>query len=256
MTEVNRKEMLAGLFLSKFDITGLSELGFSSWNEAYNTLALAVHGRPLSVKGYRDEFDPFFDNPRKGWHKRPAHQNRLDMMDEYCDLSLEAFAELVRTQFAVDGHDLDAEIGNAVVAAGVKQGEDTPCAKRMVTGLAAENYFADHYREHVKFADCLIERTTALGCGFDFKLMPPKEKFLGVEVKGMAKFKGQVMLTEKEFRMAEYLKKRFYLYVVSGFSSNAPRPIIVDDPLSAGITFEEKTIEYKQKVWVAKMAAA
>ena len=66
MTEANRKEMLAGLFLSKFDVKGLRELGFSTWNEAYNALALAVHGRPLSVKAYRDEFDPFFENLRNG----------------------------------------------------------------------------------------------------------------------------------------------------------------------------------------------
>lgn len=256
MTEANRKEMLAGLFLSKFDVKGLRELGFSTWNEAYNALALAVHGRPLSVKAYRDEFDPFFENPRKGWRKRNAHQSRLEMMDEYCELPLETFAELVRTQFAIGGQDLDVEVGRAVVAAGVKQIEESPFAKRMVTGLAAENFFADHYRECKTFKDCSIERTTTLGCGFDFKMTPPHGDFLGVEVKGMVKTTGNIMLTEKEFKMAEYLNKRFYLYVVTGFSSKEPRSIVVENPLSAGISFEEKTIESAQKVWVAKIVAA
>jgi len=255
MTEQNRKEMLAGLFLAKFDRAGLSALGFSTWNEAYNTLALAVNGRPLSVKGYRDEFDPFFDNPRMGWHKRPAHQNRLDMMEEYKDLSLETFAELVRTQFAVSGHDLDSEIGDAVVAAGVRQDDDTPFAKRMMTGLAAENFFADHYREYRRFKDSSVERTTTFGCGFDFKLTPPGEDFLGVEVKGMLKASGNVMLTEKEFKMAGFLKQRFYLYVVTSFSKS-PRPVVIEDPLSAGIAFEERAVSSVQKVWVCNIAAA
>lgn len=256
MTEENRKEMLAGLFLAKFDQDGLKELGFSTWKEAYNTLALAVHGRPLSVKGYRDEFDPFFDNPRKGWYKRLAHQNRLDMMEEYKGLSLAAFAELVRTQFAVVGHNLDADIGNAVVEAGIRQEDgDTPFAKRMVTGIAAENFFAEHYREYSRFANCSLERTTSFGCGFDFKLIPPKDRFLGIEVKGLVKSKGQVLLTEKEFKMATYLRKRFYLYVVSNFGQT-PRPIVIENPLSSGIVFEEKAIESTQKVWVAKILSA
>jgi len=256
MTEVNRKEMLAGLFLSKFDKAGLAQLGFAGWNEAYNALALSVGGRPLSVKGYRDEFDPFFDNPRKGWYKRPAHQNRLDMLEEYRDLPIETFAELVRTQFAIGGQELDTEIGNAVVAAGVKQDEGTPFAKRMMTGVAAENYFADHYRNHAPFADCSLERTTALGCGFDFKLVPPRRDFLGVEVKGIAKSQGQVMLTEKEFKMARYLRDRFYLYVVTGFSTQHLKPVVIANPLSSAVTFEERSMETSQRIWVAKIRAA
>lgn len=255
MKEENRKEMLAGLFLSKFDEEGLHALGFTTWNEAYNALALAVNGRPLSVKGYRDEFDPFFPNPRKGWHKRAAHQNRIDMMNEYADLDLETFAELVRTQFATANDDLDLEIGKAVAEAGVVQDDETPFAKRMVTGQAAENFFSQHYREYDRFAPCSLERTTAFGCGFDFKLTPPEEPFLGVEVKGLVKRSGKILLTEKEFRMAKHLVRRFYLYVVADFAS-APKPQVIENPLAAGITFEEKTINSVQRVWEAKIAVA
>lgn len=255
MSEENRKEMLAGLFLSRFDRDGLRALGFSTWNEAYNSLALAVNGRPLSVKGYRDEFDPFFDNPRKGWHKRPAHQNRIDMMNEYADLDLDAFAELVRTQFAASSDDLDVEIGKAVAAAGVMQEDETPFAKRMMTGQAAENFFAQHYREVPRFEPCALERTTAFGCGFDFKLTPPEESFLGVEVKGIVKRSGKIMLTEKEFKMATHLKRRFYLYVVTDFAS-APKPRVIEDPLSAGISFEEKTVNSVRRIWECNIPAA
>ncbi|MCQ2390789.1 MAG: DUF3883 domain-containing protein [Kiritimatiellae bacterium] len=255
MKEENRKEMLAGLFLAKFDEEGLRALGFTTWKEAYNAFALAVNGRPLSVKGYRDEFDPFFPNPRKGWCKRPAHQNRIDMMNEYADLGLEAFAELVRAQFATVGDDLDLEIGKAVAEAGVVQDDETPFAKRMVTGQAAENYFVQHYQEYERFASCALERTTSFGCGFDFKLTPPDEPFLGVEVKGLVKRSGKILLTEKEFKMATHLRRRFFLYVVTDFASK-PKPQVIENPLAAGIAFEEKTVNSVQRVWEAKIAAA
>ena len=38
MTIVNKKLMLAGLFLSKFGKDALSALGFSTWKEAYSSL--------------------------------------------------------------------------------------------------------------------------------------------------------------------------------------------------------------------------
>ena len=97
-------------------------------------------------------------------------------------------------------------------------------------------------------------RTTALGCGFDFKLTPPDGDFLAVEVKGLRAASGQIQLTEKEFKMAEYLKERFYLYVVSDFA-HIPTVKVVENPLSSGISFESKKISSEHEVWVAYWAA-
>ena len=182
------------------------------------------------------------------------HPTRKACLLEYGDMSLEEFAELVQTQFAMDG-DIDLELNQTVVKAGVKTTEDGSFAKRMVTGRAAENFFERHYKEVSRFEPCDLKRTTDLGCGFDFKLTPPEEPFLGVEVKGLREKKGQILLTEKEFKMAGVLKKRFYLYVVTDFAK-APKPKVIENPLSAGIAFEEKTIEYTQHIWVAQIAAA
>ena len=61
MTDANRKEMLAGLFLSKFNTreskAGLKRLGYAKFKDAYEGLAYLVGGNPLSVRNYRDEFD-------------------------------------------------------------------------------------------------------------------------------------------------------------------------------------------------------
>ena len=62
--------ILVGLYLSKYDSVGVKKLGFDSFTEAFNVIGYALGSKPASIKNYRDEFDPFFPNRRKGWHKR------------------------------------------------------------------------------------------------------------------------------------------------------------------------------------------
>lgn len=253
MTIVNKKLMLAGLFLSKFGDAALAELGFSSWTEAYNSLAFTIGGKPNSLKMYRQEYDPYFPNGRKGWVGREIRPTRLALMNEFGSLNISEFSQLVKTQFA-NACDVDVSIGKVAIAAGLTVDDETSFARRMITGQAAENYFEAHYAEVKGFEHCQLMRTTALGCGFDFKLTPPDGDFLAVEVKGLRAASGQIQLTEKEFKMAEYLKERFYLYVVSDFA-HIPAVKVVENPLSSGISFESKKISSEHEVWVAYWAA-
>ena len=79
MTDANQKEMLAGLFLSKFNTkeskAGLERLGYDTFQDAYKGLAELVGGNPLSVRNYRDEFDPVFPNGRTGYNMRKCIQH-------------------------------------------------------------------------------------------------------------------------------------------------------------------------------------
>ena len=250
MTVRNKKMMLAGLFLAKFDKVGYEALGYKTWKEAFESLAAVVGGPATSIKNYRDEFDPVFDNPRKGWRNRAMHPTRKMFLDEFGRLGIDEFLGLVQTQFATDA-DIDLAINKASVAAGLRDASES-FAKRMMTGRAAENYFEMHYTDVDRFSPCEVKRTTDLGCGFDFKLTPPHEDFLGVEVKGIREKQGQIQLTEKEYKMALSLKKRFYLYVVTNFAS-APIPQVIENPLHSGITFELKTSNVETKVWTANI---
>lgn len=243
--------MLAGLFLSKFDRAGYAALGYKSFSEAYRGLGAVVGGPWRSVKQYRDEFDPVFDNGRKGWHKRKMHPSRKVFLEQYGNMGLDEFAQLVQMQFAHEG-DIDLDINRAVCQAAIKVDAESSFAARMLTGKGAENYFEAHYAEYPRFSSCGIKRTTDLGCGFDFKLSPPNEAFLGVEVKGLKKRRGQIQLTEKEFMMASKLEKRFYLYIVTNFAVE-PIPRVIENPLNAGITFECKTSKMETKVWTANL---
>ena len=253
MTIPNKKLMLAGMFLSKFNKQGLEALGYKSLQEAYNSFALAVGGKPSSVKLYMQEFDPYFPNSRKGWRNRPIRPIRQDLLDDFGGLSLDEFSELVRTQFASDA-DIDLAVGRAIMAAGVKDEGSSSFARRMMTGQAAENFFEANYRDVPRFKNYDLQRTTALGCGFDFKLTCQQEDFLAVEVKELRTTSGQIQLTEKEFKMAHYLMSRFYLYVVTDFA-HSPKPRVIENPLNAGITFEERAVKSEQRIWIAQIAA-
>ena len=103
MTDANQKEMLAGLFLSKFNTkeskAGLERLGYDTFQDAYKRLAELVGGNPLSVRNYRDEFDPVFPNGRTGYNMRKMHPTRRAMLDAYGSMDLETMAELLEEQF-------------------------------------------------------------------------------------------------------------------------------------------------------------
>ena len=77
---------------------------------------------------------------------------------------------------------------------------------------------------------------------------------MAVEVKGLRTPSGQIQLTEKEFKMAQYLSRRFYLYVVMDFA-HIPKPRVIENPLNVGIVFEERSVKSEQRIWVAQIAA-
>ena len=100
------KSVLAGLYLSKFDSKGLKFLGFSSFTEAFNAIGLALSTKPASIKNYRDEFDPYFPNARRGWRKRQMQDDRRKLYEAFKDLPLESLADLLRLAI-YENHDLD-----------------------------------------------------------------------------------------------------------------------------------------------------
>ena len=130
------KLILAGLYLSKYDLVGLKKLGFESFVEAFNVIGYAMGSKPASIKNYRDEFDPLFPNRRKGWHKRPIRAYCLKVFEEYKNLDLDTFTGLVNS-FVGYGDNIWSE-----AQAKAEQDEsESSFAKRLITGLAAERYF-------------------------------------------------------------------------------------------------------------------
>ncbi len=235
------KLIIAGLFLSKFDVAGLKELGFDGFSEAFNAIALSLKLSPASLKNYRDEFDPFFPNPRKGWHKRPIRQYCKQFMDEYASLSLEDFSKFIKAEISNIG-----EI--EIIEEQLDTSESNTFAKRLITGQAAESYFERIYPTVPVFQDCDLVNTTRLGCGFDYKMARAESPYLAVEVKGMATATGAIQLTSKEYKVAQVLKNRFFLFVVQNFMEK-PFHTIYQNPLNSNLVFDRREQVTTQISW-------
>ncbi len=233
------KLILTGLYLSKYDTVGLNELGFDSFIEAFNVIGYALGHKPASIKNYRDEFDPLFPNKRKGWHKRPTRAYCLEVFEDYKDLDLATFTALIKS-FA--GYD-ESAWSELEPKRDLTKGESL-FARRLVTGLAAENYFQSVFQTLWQFKNCTLENTTRVGCGYDFRLHPPTpDDFLAVEVKGLAERSGGLSLTPKEYEMASALAGRFFLFVVKNFRES-PFHIIYCNPLSTALRFTRKEPQF------------
>jgi hypothetical protein len=227
------KSILIGLFLSKFDVEGLTLLGFGGFAEAFNTLGYAIGAKPASLKNYRDEFDPLFPNPRKGWHKRKLREYCKVFYDEYNGWNKKAFVEFIKSIVYVN-----YEVESLVEKAMRSKAKEGTFAKRLMTGQAAEQYFKLTYSQIPVFQGLILEDTTSLGCGFDFKLSSDSSsKFFGIEVKGLNGSSGNIALTEKEYSVAKYLKQDYFIFVVKNFIEK-PTHIYYQNPLECDLKFK------------------
>ena len=233
---MREKLILAGLYLSKYDSLGLKKLGFESFVEAFNIIGYALGSKPMSIKNYRDEFDPLFPtNKRKGWHKRPTRDYCRKVFETYKDLDFETFTGLVKS---FTGYDENA--WSELRTKGEIDETDSFFAKRLITGLAAEQYFESVHTGLSEFKGYDVENTTRLGCGYDFRLKKVAEKdFLAVEVKGLKEKTGSLSLTPKEYDVATALTNRFFLFVVKNFRET-PFHEIYPNPLAGQLRFKRK----------------
>jgi hypothetical protein len=240
------KLILAGLYLSKYDSFGLRKLGFKSFKEAFNVIGYAMGSQPASIKNYRDEFDPLLPNRRKGWHKRPTRDYCLKVFEKYKGLDFESFTGLIKSFV---GYDENA--WSEIREKEEPQENETQFARRLITGLAAEQYFISVQPRVPEFQDYVVENTTRLGCGYDFRLRTEKhEDFIAVEVKGLRDRMGSLSLTPKEHALATALGDRFFLFVVKNFHES-PFHEIYQNPLSGKLRFRKTERVTVHVSWLA-----
>ncbi|WP_181304824.1 protein NO VEIN domain-containing protein [Rufibacter sp. XAAS-G3-1] len=225
------KSILIGLYLSKFDEEAIKAFDFKGFNEAFNALGYSIGARPASIKNYRDEFDPLFPNPRKGWHKRPLREYCRVFYDNFSALDFYSFTELVKS-FVFSNYEIDKIIERIE-----KKDRSESVAKRLITGRAAEEYFKTKFNSVDSFKGFNLTDTTVMACGFDFKLSL-NENFYCVEVKGLSTSSGNISLTEKEFHVATELKHQFCLFIAMNFSEK-PFHETIFDPVNSRLKFKK-----------------
>jgi hypothetical protein len=240
------KLILAGLYLSRYDSLGLRKLGFETFQEAFNVIGYALGSRPATIKNYRDEFDPLTGNRRKGWHKRAIRDYCRRVFDQYSTLDLDSFTGLLKA-FARYDENAWSEIHGAEEPGA----RSSQFANRLITGLAAEQYFESVQPNVAEFQGHVVENTTSLGCGYDFRLRTDRcDDFLAVEVKGLRERTGGLSMTPKEHEVAATLRERFFLFVVKNFQES-PFHEIFQNPLSGPLQFRKREVVAVRVSWLA-----
>jgi len=162
-----------------------------------------------------------------------------DVYDQFFNLGLQDLSKLVKEIiYKKPEIDMLTEIIS----------DQSSFAKRLLTGLSAENYFEHNYHKIDIFKECRLENTTKYGCGFDFKLNFQDSLFIAVEVKGLNESSGSIRLTEKEYSVAKVLNERFYLFVVKNFKE-VPFHEIIQNPLNSNLMFEKHETLIRQLSW-------
>jgi hypothetical protein len=240
---IRDKAILIGLYLARFDEDALNVFGFDGFTEAYNALAYAIgYNKPASIKNYRDEFDPYFPNPRKGRHKREIREYCKKFLDNFAGLDFEAFTNLIES-FVDKNYDIEKFIEK------IEKKEITESVvKRLITGKAAEEYFKSNYHLIPSFTDYVIRDTTNLACGFDFKVSSDVN-FFCVEVKGLNTQSGSISMTEKEFLVAQNLKEKYCLFMVTNFIVK-PNHTCIFDPLNSRLSFKKSERQVLQTNYI------
>lgn len=229
--EARKKAMLVGMYLSKFDREGMRLLGFRTFNEACNVMGTALAIAPGSIKNYRDEFDSALSPLRKGWRNRPMRPACKALLDVYGDKELPEFMELLKNAIY-----RNPEIDRVIEQTEAELGGDSSFARRLLTGQAAEEYFRGNYRRVHEFAPLTLQDTTGFGCGFDFRLFDDNRSY-GVEVKGLSKPSGSIVMTDREYSVAGLMRDRFFLFVVKNMAES-PMYEIHRNPIGGDLVFK------------------
>lgn len=242
------KAIFIGLFLSKFGKKALDSFGLSGYMEAYNILGYSIGVPPLSIRGYRDEFDPYYENGRKGWHNRKLRDFCKDVKDWADLLSFNEYKNLVDAIMLDDFVDV-----KDIKETKTPSREQNAMFNRLITGKAAEAYFTENYMKIDLFHDYQCHDTTNMGCGFDFKLSSNMDNLDNyyVEVKGINGKKGGLLMTEKEYTMAGKLQERYCLFVVSNFKESPVYNLFLNPLYSNQLSFlrnERKVIQISYSI--------
>lgn len=213
MEENHKLTLYVSYYLSRFNEDGLNNLGYSTWNEAFDDISKRLNVNRHSVKNWRDEFDPIHGH-RAGWYQRPMSPSRVRVvkaMEQLSESELRGLAlDILYGQIKEDPGNFD-ELVNVVSEE--KPNKESQFILRGPTGRKAEEFFKEYHTAHSKpFKGELID-TRDIGCGYDFEIKHTKTYC--IEVKGLANGKGGVLFTNKEWETALRLKDDYILALVT-----------------------------------------
>lgn len=229
MNDKHKLCLYVSYYLARFNNEALNQLGYETWNIAFNDIGEKLDVKPNSVRNRRDEFDPLFTY-RAGWHQREMSPSRIKVAQALENLDEIQIRSIVK----------DILSGRLKENSGEKEQllsivSERPLSYkrgfvlRTPTGKAAEEYFIEYQKKFSEPESGELIDCRDLGCGYDFKIRNPRnEKF--IEVKGIADFLGGILFTDKEWRIATEMQNDYFLCIVSGVK-NSPQIKFIQNPV-------------------------
>lgn len=221
-TRLETEALIIGYAMSRLDREYLRLRCLRQWQEAFGEAFAALREPLASFKNLRDEFDPYHDNPRRGWHQRELRPNRQRVLDDLHEVSDDALMALVERILAGDR----ASVMEAVDSLAAVPRTAYNVAERLLTGRRAEEFFWEHCLRLVQVApaDVLDLRLAALG--FDFGVKDSPEQ--AIEVKGLKQMRGDIQFTDREWSEAKRREENYRLVVVANLAAAPTAKVFVD----------------------------
>lgn len=237
MENKNLIGMLAGYYLSRFDEIAYKRFPFPTQAEVHSFLAERIGMPASSLKLWRDEFDPIHSNARQGWHKRKVAPSRVRMSEMLSGVSEVGLFQLLDRCMQRP----DVDVLNLLQDAESADADDSfEFSTRNVTGLRAEEFFISWYKKRNNLFRGSLTDCRQLQCGYDFKSeFTDTEAF--IEVKGLKGHQGGVLLTDKEWDVANERGDRFFLVLVRSVDSDFPTIEIFRNPASLFLPKQQVT---------------
>lgn len=217
--------LIIGYAMSRLDATYLLARGTPTWTVAYHQAAESLGLPTATFKNLRDEFDPCFDNARKGWHGREIRPERQRVLVEFEAVSDVALLELVARILSRDAE----AVAPAVESVSEPSKRVANVADRLLTGRLAEEYFITHHRNILEMPEAVLDDLRIAARGYDFGVVG--HPHLAVEVKGLRKSSGGLLFTDREWTEATSRRESFWLVVVGDLDST-PRHGLLKDPVA------------------------
>lgn len=236
MKPENELAMVVALYLSKFGEEGLEHLGYRSYRQAFEEVGRSLNVKPNSVKNWRDEFDPYYDNKRKGWYQRGIRPTRQKVMATFDNLSEKALRAIVldiikpeaRPKIETELHSILNEIKGVDNRKRVRG--EVKYVSRGPTGRMAEEFFVSQFDAGLTPFNGTLKDRRDDGVGFDFEVVMHEDRAL-VEIKGLAKESGGITFTDKEWKVANEIQNNYFLGLVTQIRVS-PKIGFVQNPAS------------------------
>lgn len=245
MKENHKLTLYIAYYLSRYNKKGLNNLGYSTWDEAFDDISKNLKVNRHSVKNWRDEFDPIHAH-RVGWYQRHMNPSRIRVVRALEDMEEKEIRSLVidiiNGKIREEAENLEELL--KIVSDSKKKRENT-FILRTSTGRKAEEFFIEYYKKQSEPINGTLVDTRDKGCGYDFEIKNSESWYL--EVKGLSEETGGILFTNKEWEVAKKFSDKFYLVLVSELNKK-PEIRFIQNPASI-LTVKKNIVTTIQIQW-------